>query len=66
MADSGVAEVIDFLVPAPGAASDRRRLVRMVRCVRGQTAAPLTIPSFVDVAGRLLEWGDGGSESNVQ
>ncbi|WP_431676824.1 glycoside hydrolase family 15 protein [Kitasatospora sp. KL5] len=35
MSPDGVGEVVDYMVPQPGAASPRHTLVRTVRCVRG-------------------------------
>jgi GH15 family glucan-1,4-alpha-glucosidase len=34
--EAGVGEVVDFMPPAGGRATDTHRLVRMVRCVRGE------------------------------
>jgi GH15 family glucan-1,4-alpha-glucosidase len=36
LTEAGVGEVVDFMPPADGAATDDHRLVRMVRCVRGR------------------------------
>jgi GH15 family glucan-1,4-alpha-glucosidase len=35
LSEEGVGEVIDFMPPTGGAATDNHRLVRMLRCVRG-------------------------------
>src|SRR4051812_4188748 len=36
VSEAGVREVVDFMPPADGAATNDHRLVRMVRCVRGR------------------------------
>ena len=36
LTEAGVGEVVDFMPPADGAATNQHRLVRMVRCVRGR------------------------------
>src|SRR5688500_3878082 len=46
LSEAGVGEVVDFMPATGGAATDRHRLVRMVRCVRGQ------VTFEVDVAPR--------------
>jgi GH15 family glucan-1,4-alpha-glucosidase len=47
MSEAGVGEVVDFMPVTGGVASNRHRLVRMVRCVRGQMTFALDIaPRF--------------------
>ena len=47
MTEAGVGEVVDFMPVASGAAASEHRLVRMVRCVRGQMSFDLEIaPRF--------------------
>jgi GH15 family glucan-1,4-alpha-glucosidase len=36
MSEEGVGELLDFMPPAGNAATDRHRVVRLLRCVRGQ------------------------------
>jgi GH15 family glucan-1,4-alpha-glucosidase len=54
MTEAGVGEVVDFMPVTGTVASDRHRLVRMVRCVRGQ------MTFAVDIAPRF----DYGRESH--
>jgi len=48
MSDQGVGEVVDFMPPLPGRQpTDNHKLVRMVRCVRGQMTFEIDVaPSF--------------------
>jgi GH15 family glucan-1,4-alpha-glucosidase len=47
LSEEGVGEVIDFMPVTTGAATDRHRLVRMVRCVRGRMTFEVEIaPRF--------------------
>jgi len=48
LTEAGVGEVIDFMpIRDPGIAQDERRLVRMVRCVRGQVSFNIEVaPRF--------------------
>jgi GH15 family glucan-1,4-alpha-glucosidase len=40
MTEAGVGELLDFMPPAGSVVSDRHRLVRLMRCVRGRSASP--------------------------
>ncbi|TWP49447.1 glycoside hydrolase family 15 protein [Lentzea tibetensis] len=45
--EAGVGEVVDFMPPAPAEATDNHRLVRMVRCVRGEVSLEIEVaPRF--------------------
>jgi GH15 family glucan-1,4-alpha-glucosidase len=47
LSEEGVGEVIDFMPVTSGAATDRHRLVRMIRCVRGRMTFEVEIaPRF--------------------
>jgi GH15 family glucan-1,4-alpha-glucosidase len=47
LTEDGVGEVVDFMPPAGDVATDRHRLVRMVRCVRGEMSFEIDIaPRF--------------------
>ena len=59
MTEDGVGEVVDFMPPAPAStATDNHRLVRMMRCVRGQ------IDFEVDIAPRF-DYGRQPHETHV-
>jgi GH15 family glucan-1,4-alpha-glucosidase len=47
MTDTGVGEVVDFMPPLSGPATDTHRFVRMIRCVRGHVAFDVEVrPRF--------------------
>src|SRR5207253_1959485 len=47
LTDGGVGELVDFMPISGTAATERHRLIRMVRCVRGEMEFELTIaPRF--------------------
>ncbi|GAM50011.1 glycoside hydrolase family 15 protein [Nocardia seriolae] len=71
MTDVGTGEVIDFMPVTGGDSTDRHRLVRMLRCVRGHITFELDIaPSFdygrrthtthIDDEGAVFECGPAG------
>lgn len=50
--EDGVGEVIDFMPPLGPEAADRHRLVRMLRCVRGQMRFDITVAPRFDYGRR--------------
>ncbi len=53
LADSGVAELVDYMpIDDPRVAHDRRRIVRMIRCVRGRFEFQVRVAPSFDFARR--------------
>ena len=52
LSEAGVGEVVDFMPPAGGEATGNHRLVRMVRCVRGEMSFAVDIAPRFDYGRR--------------
>jgi GH15 family glucan-1,4-alpha-glucosidase len=64
MTEAGVGEVIDFMpIDVPGAVSDERRLVRLIRCVRGEMTFDVEVAPRFDYGRESFEteWNEDGA-----